>query len=98
MTDVNINVEILKDAYEDKFDVALLISADSDLVTTVKAMRQLFPKKIVIAFPPKRYSVDLANAAHASFTIGKRNPAKSLFPEEVTKEDGYILRCPSSWK
>ena len=31
MTDVNIAVEILKDAYQDRFDVALLVSADSDL-------------------------------------------------------------------
>ena len=36
MTDVNVAVEMLKDAYQDKFNVALLISADSDLVPQSK--------------------------------------------------------------
>lgn len=31
MTDVNIAIEMLNDAYQDRFDTALLISADSDL-------------------------------------------------------------------
>ena len=99
MTDVNIATEILKDAYRDKFDVALLISADSDLVPPVKTVRELFPnKRIVIAFPPARWSADLANSADKSFVIGRRTITRSLFPEEIKKQDGYTLRCPSSWK
>ena len=99
MTDVNIAVEILKDAYQDKFDVALLISADSDLVPSIKTVRELFPnKRVVIASPPARYSVDLVNSANRSFVISRRNIAKSLLPEEIKKKDGYILRCPLSWR
>jgi len=99
MTDVNIAVEMLKDAYQDKFDVALLISADSDLVPPIKTVRELFPnKRVVIASPPGRYSVDLANSASKSFVISRRRIAKSLLPEEIKKEDGYILRCPPPWK
>jgi uncharacterized LabA/DUF88 family protein len=99
MTDVNIAVEILKDAYQDEFDVALLISADSDLVPPVKTVRELFPnKQVVVASPPGRYSVDLAKSASKSFFISRRNIAKSLLPEEVVKADGYILRCPLLWK
>ena len=99
MTDVNIAVEILKDAYEDKFNVALLTSADSDLVPPVKALKGLFPnKRIVLAFPPNRYSLDLANSADKSFVIGRGTLAKSLFSQHVKKQDGFILECPSSWK
>ncbi|MCD6599024.1 MAG: NYN domain-containing protein [Dehalococcoidia bacterium] len=99
MTDVNIAVEILKDAYQDNFDVALLISADSDLVPPIKTVRELFPnKRVVIASPPARYSVDLVNSSNKSFVISRRKIAKSLLPEEITKEDDYILRCPPSWK
>jgi len=66
MTDVNIAVEILKDAYQDNFDVALLISADSDLVPSLKAVKELFPNKlVVIASPPSHYSADLANSARS---------------------------------
>jgi len=99
MTDVNAAVEILKDAYQDKFDIALLISADSDLVPPVKTVRELFPeKRVVIACPPGRYSVDLAKSADKGFVISRRTIAKSLLPDEIEKADGYILRCPPSWK
>jgi len=99
MTYVNIAVEIINDAYQDKFDVALLISGDSDLVPPVKAVRSLFPqKKVVIAFPPGRYAKDLAVSANTSFTIGRAKIAKSILPEEIMKKDGYLLRRPPSWK
>ena len=99
MTDVNIAVEILKDAYQDKFDVALLISADSDLIPPVKTVKELFPnKRVVVASPPGRYSIGLANSASKSFVISRRSIAKSLLPDEIEKADGYVLRCPRSWK
>jgi uncharacterized LabA/DUF88 family protein len=99
MTDVNIAVEMLKDAFQDNFDVALLISADSDLVPPVKTVRELFPdKRVIVAAPPGRYSVALANSANGSSVIGRARIAKSLLPEEIEKADGYILRRPPSWK
>jgi len=45
MTDVNISVEAMKDAFEDRFDVAFLFSADSDLVGSIQTVRQLFTTK-----------------------------------------------------
>ena len=53
MTDVNISVELMTDASQNRFDVALLISADSDLVGPIEAVQRLFPAKRVMAiFPP----------------------------------------------
>lgn len=55
MTDVNIAVQMLSDAFQDQFDVALLVSADSDLVGLITTLRQLFPlKRVIVAFPPRR--------------------------------------------
>jgi hypothetical protein len=53
---------------------------------------------VVVASPPGRYSASLANSASNSLIIGRRKIAKSLFPEDIKKADGYILRCPSLWK
>ncbi len=98
MTDVNIAVEMLADAFRNEFDVAILISADSDLTGSIKYIRQLFPEKqIVVAFPPSRFSYELQNIAHASFVIGRKKLADSAFPEQVTKADGFILNRPASW-
>ena len=53
MTDVNIAVELLRDSYDDLFDTALLISADSDLTAPVEAIRARRPDKwIVVVSPP----------------------------------------------
>lgn len=99
MTDVNLAVEILTDAFQDKFDVALIVSADSDLVPPIKKTKELFPsKRIIVAFPPKRHSAALASVADASFTIGRRKLATSLFPLRIEKPDGYVIECPEKWR
>lgn len=99
MTDVNIAVELLSDAFQNKYDAAYLISADSDLVQLIDTLKSLLPhKRIIVAFPPGRYSRDLANKARFSLTIGRRIIAKSLFPAEIKKPDGFILKCPDLWK
>ena len=99
MTDVNIAVEMFSDAINDEFDIALLLSADSDLVPAVRAIKNTFTqKRIVVAFPPKRSSVELENIAHACLRIGRANFARSLFPDKVKKADGFILQRPSTWK
>lgn len=99
MTDVNIAVEMLSDAYQDLFDVAILISADSDLTAAVVAIMKLFPeKRIIIAFPPQRHSAQLERLAHGSFQIGRATIAKSVFPDKVPKADGFMLLRPQEWK
>jgi len=98
MTDVNIAVALLLDAYDDAFDTAILVTGDSDLTAPVKEMRKRFTKKmLVVAFPPARESVVLRKVAQASFIIGRKKLADSQFPVEVVKPDGFKLKCPSSW-
>jgi len=36
--------------------------------------------------------------AAASFTIGRKKIADSLFPNEVEKRNGYILKRPERWR
>jgi len=99
MTDVNIAVEMLTDAFLNKFDVAILISADSDLTGPIMKIRNLFPdKQVIVAFPPERFSYELQKFANATFIIGRKKLSESIFPDEVTKPDGYILRRPERWR
>ena len=44
MTDVNIATQMIIDAYQDKYDTAMLISGDSDLVPPIKAINENFKK------------------------------------------------------
>lgn len=98
MTDVRIAVEMLADAFEDRFDTALLVSADGDLQPPVTKIKELFPdKRIVVFFPPHRYSPDLEREADACLTLWRGILAACQLPERVTKPDGYVLRRPPSW-
>jgi len=98
MTDVNMAVELVVDGFRDRYDTALLISGDSDLMSTVTRIRGLFPEKsVIVGFPPNRSCQRLRRVATASFTIGRKKLADSQFPDEVTKPEGYILRRPATW-
>jgi hypothetical protein len=99
MTDVNIAVEIMSDAYQDLFDVALVISADSDLSAPMLAIKDLFPeKRVIVAFPPQRHSAQLQRLAHGSLQIGRGSIARSAFPNTIQKADGFVLHRPTEWK
>ena len=50
MTDVNIAVELLADAYKDRFDTALLISADSDLSAPINKVRTIPSRKSLLIY------------------------------------------------
>ena len=99
MTDVNISVELMADAFQNQFDVALLISADSDLVGPLQAVRRLFAdKRIITAFPPARSSYALQQVAHATLHIGHNELAKSLLPQTIVNASGLALRRPERWR
>jgi hypothetical protein len=72
MTDVNIAVQLLSDAQDNLFDVALVCSGDSDLVTPVRKLRELYPvKQVIVVFPPGRHSAELTKVATASLLLAK---------------------------
>jgi uncharacterized LabA/DUF88 family protein len=99
MTDVNISVEILKDTFDNAYDTALLLSADSDLVAPVRLIRERFPhKRIVMACPPDRQSKELERHVSATFRIGRKKLQDSQFPDEYRTPGGFTLRRPATWK
>ena len=88
---------MLADAYTDKFDTALLISGDTDIVPPIAKVHELFPgKRIVVAFPPGRFNHELKQVADAHVFI--RRSSLTELPEQVTKRDGYVLSRPSKWR
>ncbi len=98
MTDVNIATQLLSDAYEDRFDTALVISADSDLTTPIKMVLERFPeKRIIVAFPPNRRSDQLRKTASACFTIGEAKLRQNRLPKTITSISGHQLQRPAQW-
>ena len=99
MTDVNIATQMIIDAYHDKYDMAMLISGDSDLVPPIKSIMENFNnKRIFVAFPPKRHNNSVNLVSKGSLVIGRKKLADSQFDDEITKKDGFVLKKPDYWK
>ena len=98
MTDVNIATQMMIDAFQDRYDMAMLISGDSDLVPPIKTIHDLFKnKRVLVAFPPKRHNSSVALVAKGSMMIGRKKLVDSLFENKVVKKNGFILKKPKEW-
>ena len=99
MTDVNIATHLLLDAFNDKYDTAILISGDSDLTPPIREVHELFKnKRVFIAFPPKRHNSSMGLVAKGSIMIGRKKLVDAQFDEEVISKTGYKLKIPNEWK
>jgi uncharacterized LabA/DUF88 family protein len=97
-TDVNIAAALIEDAVLDRYDTALLISADSDLCPAIVTMKRLCPeKRIIAAFPPKRHSADLKRAVDGYLPLGDDKVRQAQLPTEVVNNAGITLRRPKHW-
>lgn len=88
-TDVNIGVHLMADGLKDRFDRALVISADTDLneaVTLAKA--EATGKQIAIVAPPKRKGRN----SNALFEVTVGRLRRSLLPEQIVWDGKTIIR------
>lgn len=93
-TDVSIGVNLLDAAYQDEFDQAFLVSADSDLVRAVQLVRKRFPRKTIrILTPPGRQSSrELIDASgQRSATIRVLHLERCLLPQQVRDKNGTVV-------
>ncbi len=81
MTDVNIALKLALDAVDDLYDVALLITGDSDIVPSVAEVKRRFKQKkqVVIGRPLMRRSSDLEKTADSVVVITPAMVKKHLF-------------------
>lgn len=95
-TDVNIACEMLADAYEDRLDIAFLVSGDSDLVPPVEKVISR-GKAVIVASPPKRKSQELNKTATGAFNINARRLKTCLLPAEISTKNRK-LTVPEAWQ
>ncbi len=97
-TDVAIGVRMVEDAATSQCDRMILVSADSDLIPAIESVRRVNEEvRLIVAFPPKRQSVDLRKLADGQFAIGEDTLRAALLPPAVTAADGYQIHRPSEW-
>ena len=100
-SDVRIATQIVSDSYERNCDMAIVVSADSDMIPSVELAKQA-GQKVFIYFPPNHYSSNLAALANGHpIQLSKYESRfrQSLLPDVVhLKEKNYDLSIPEKWE
>jgi hypothetical protein len=100
--DVSVALHLMMDAFEDAFDIAYLVTADSDQGVTARLFKEKFgksakPKRFITVAPPNRsHSKAILKHADDKRTFEKAVLEECLFAERVNDGlGGTILRPPS---
>lgn len=99
-SDVNLATYLVRLAFEDAFDKAIIFTADTDLAPAIRTVREAFPdKEIRVAIPEKRLnrSIALETAASGRIRITESHFGNNLFPPEITLPDGSKIKRPEKY-
>ena len=100
-SDVRIATQIVSDAKSGLCDIAIVVSADSDMKPAIE-LAQLSGVKVFVYFPPNHFSNAIAGMPGMNITQMQRYESRfrqSLLPDTVTlAKSGYVLQIPPKWK
>lgn len=99
--DVNLAIHLISDAHLNRFDVAYLVTADSDQVATAKMMKERFPEKQIISVaPPKRsHSKEIISYVDDTRAIEVATLEQCLFEGATIIKDGErVAKRPADYE
>ncbi len=96
-SDVNLAVNLVNDAWADRFDVALVISNDSDLAEALH-LAQARGKTVGVASVASRPTRELNLNCDFFNHIRPYHLRNSQLPDPVVTADGHEIRKPDHWR
>ncbi len=96
-SDVNLAAHLLVDAFDDDYEVVVVVSNDSDLAEPIRLVRQKFGKKVLVLHPcgPGRTrSIELRRVATKSLSVDVSLLGACQFPPTLTDANGTIHKPP----
>ena len=95
-SDVNIATHLLIDGFNNDYDLAVIVSNDSDLLSPICYVKDQLGKQVGLLNPHKNPSVALQPHVLFIKNIRKGVLSKSLFPNELQDKQGKFSK-PKSW-
>ena len=95
-SDVNLATHLLLDSFRDFYELAVVVSNDSDLLLPIRVAVELFNKKVGLLNPQRHPSVALLPHVMFVKNIRKTVLMKSQFPDWLADQDGAFNK-PSAW-
>lgn len=96
-SDVNLASHLLLDGFRDKYDLAVVISNDSDLAMPISMVRNELGRKVAIINPRKKIAFDLKGIAHSYKSIRRTWLENAQLPDSLQDDIGMI-RKPAEWQ
>lgn len=98
-TDVAIAAHLIHDAHCDRFDRALIVSLDTDMLPAFRIMQSAFPNKpVVCVAPPNRpHHREIQNLGIELDNIKVSQIEKALFGTRVVKNGVCVARRPKAY-
>ena len=98
-TDVNIAIQLFKLSIQEKYDKAMIISGDSDLIPSIEAVKSIFPhKKIGVIIPIGRSAEQLKQTCDFHMKMKEKHLKGSMLPDVIDLGEGNKLERPQRWK
>jgi uncharacterized LabA/DUF88 family protein len=95
-SDVNLATHMVSDAYENRFDVAAVITNDSDLLAPVALVTDRLSRVVGVLNPQRHPAFVLTKAASFFKQIRPAALSASQFPLELSDTSGTFTK-PSAW-
>lgn len=93
-SDVNLAVHVVNDAWHDRYDVAVVLSNDSDLLESLRIVRRERAKRVWVINPHRDPNPELHREADAVRRLSPHHLAESQLPEAIP---GTPIHKPSIW-
>jgi uncharacterized LabA/DUF88 family protein len=98
-TDVNIAIQLFKLSIEDKYDKAIIISGDNDLIPSIIAVRNTFQNnRIGVLIPIGRQAEALKNTCDFHMKMKEKQLQSSRLENEIDLGNDKKLICPMEWR
>lgn len=95
-SDVNLASYLLLDGFEDEYELAVVVSNDSDLMLPIRMVKERLGKQVGVFDPSRRRSFELHGAASWYRPLRQGPLSASLFPDTLSDSQGTVSK-PASW-
>jgi uncharacterized LabA/DUF88 family protein len=97
-SDVNLATHLVRDGFKDLFDVAIVLSKDTDLVEPMRVVKEELGKVVGMIRPDNDAPSPLRAVANFVRHITRNRLASSRFPDPIIIEGLDPIHKPSSWR
>ncbi len=97
-SDVALGAHLVQDAYTDKFDQAVILTNDTDLLEPMRIVKEDVGKPVGLLVPTNYPAKSLKDMATWYRHLKESDALKSQFSINVVATNGKVAKCPQEWQ